>query len=295
MSLGASATWVDPTGTEWPLTTPEFGWFTPNSVAEALGAAPITITTFPDPRGGTEPQHIQPGSRRITWPLHIFGSTHTEFLSRWRTLGRAFTRTRRDGPGRLIISRPDGTAREISAYYEAGWDGTPGMGFVEDDVALTLYCPDAYWADVIPETVLRQFSNWGTYLGDYPFVSNSQILGNTTIANPGEVEAWPIWRITGPTSLVTATNVTTGESWELDPNATGVAHGPLLAGETVTITTRKPTVRGPAGQIWTAAINFPTAVLWPLEPGDNQVTFALAAAGSGSQVELTYQPRYETA
>lgn len=290
---GASATWIDPTGTEWPLTDRSLGWCTLNAVAE-LGAAPVSIATIADPRGGSVPQHIQPVSRYITWPLHVWGDDHGQFLTRWRNLVRAFTRTRREGPGLLVVTRPDDSAREIEAFYSAGLPGTPGMGLLNDDAAITLYCPDPYWADRVPATVLREYGVWGSYLDPYPSVSGSQVLGDTVLPNPGEVEAWPTWVITGPTSLITATNVSTGDSWVLDPNAAGIAHGPLLAGETVTVTTRPPTVRGPAGEIWTAALNWPGATLWPLEPGDNAVTFTLAGAGAGSQVELTYKPRYET-
>jgi hypothetical protein len=64
-----------------------------------------------------------------------------------------------------------------------------------------------------------------------------------------------------------------------------------LTGGTVTVDT---TTEG-ATENWTGALNWPSAVLWPLEPGDNAVTFQLDGASTGSAVDLAFNPRYETA
>ncbi len=42
-------------------------------------------------------------------------------------------------------------------------------------------------------------------------------------------------------------------------------------------------------------LNWPEAVLWSLPPGDTPVTFQLDGAATGSAVDLTFHPRYETA
>lgn len=290
----ARARWIDPLGNEWPLDMAELGWFTLD-VVSGLGAAPIAMTTDDAPRGGSSVRHIQPVSRLITWPLHIYGQNHTEFLTRWRQLVRAFTMTRRRGPGRLVISRSDGTEREILAYYQEGFNGEPGHGYVEDDVVLTLFCPDAYWRDADAIVQTRAYGVAGSYLSPYLTLASSQVLGETTLTNPGDTEAYPDWTITGPASLITVTNDSTGESWTLDPNATGIAHGPLLVGETVTVSTDPPAIRGPGGAVWTAALNWPGAVLWPLDEGQVDVTFAVTGAAAGTSVSLAFRPRYETA
>lgn len=289
----ATATWIDPSGTAWPLTNPDLGYFTLDAVT-GLGATPINLTVDAAPRGGKTVRHIQPDSRTILWPLHMYGTSHVEFMQRYRALARAFTRTRREGPGTLVVARPDGTEREIQAYYEQGFDNQPGQGFLNDDVVLSLFCPDGYWRDRSALNQIRAYAVSGSHLNPYPTISSSQVLGATTLSNPGEAEAYPVWTITGPATLITVSNVDTGEGFIIDPNATGIAHGNLLTGETVTVTTEPPAIRGPAGQVWTAALNWPGAVLFPIDPGLTNVNFTVAGSGPGTSISLTFQPRYET-
>lgn len=289
---GASMQWIDPTGVTWQLDNPNLGWFLLDEVT-GLGAAPITLTTDPFPRGGSRVRWVQPEARLITLGLHIFGPDHPTFLSRWRSLGHAFARTRRDGPGRLVITRPDNTQREILAYYQEGWNNSPDAHFIDDDVVITLYAEDPFWRDPVDIVVPRTNVPPASFLSPYPTVSTTAAIGTTTLFNPGEADAWPDWIITGPFSSVTTTNRTTGESWTLNPSAPGIAHGPVLTGEQVRLTTDVMTVVGPDGSSWTGALNWPTASLWGLAPGDNDVVLTLGDAGFGSSFALTFKPRYE--
>lgn len=281
--------WIAPDGQEWPLDSPRLGWFTPRGRA-GLGAAPVEQVADPYPRGGSRVRHIQPQARVITWPLFVEGVSHLQFVERWRALVRAFTSTRRLGPGRLRVMRPDGTAREIEAFYQAGFDGEPGWGHTFDQVVLSLYCEDPYWRAAEAVSLPYGTDAAVSYLDPHLTVSPSSVLGVATATNPGDVEAWPEWTIVGPASAVTATNNTTGESFTLTPIGSA-----LTADQTVTITTDPPSVRGPAGQVWTGALNWPGAVLWGLQPGLNDVTFAVSGATSGTSITLSYVPRYETA
>lgn len=286
-------TWIAPDGSVWPLTTPELGWHTLDAVAGAFGVAPVALTADGNPRFGAQVRHIQAQPRIITWPLRVEGGDQTEFVGRWRQLARAFTQTRRLGPGVLRIARPDGSARQISAYYQQGFDGTPGAGWYYDDAIITLFCEDPYWSDVDPLTVTRQYvGSSDDFLAPFPLITSSQTLGDTVINNPGDVEAWPVWTIVGPASSVTATNSTRGEEFTLDPNWNG--GGDLTGSDTVAITTEPPTIVGPDGSSWAGALDWPDAELWPLDPGDNDVTFAVSGSAAGTQITLTFYPRYET-
>lgn len=291
----AVATYTDPSGTAWPLTDPQRGWFTLADGVTGLGAAPVTLTTDPHPRGGVRVRHVQPDSRSIVWPLHVYGTSHTEFLSRWRALARAFTDTSRRGPGILEIARPDGSPRRISVYYQEGFEGQgqTGYGITSDSAILTLFCEDPYWVDPAPRTVHREHSVGEDFFVPFPSVSSSQVLGATTVTNPGDVTVWPEWTITGPASLVTFTRSDTGEAFTLDPSAVG--HGALVAGEQVTVRTDPPQVRFQDGSNWVGALDWPGAVLWGLAPGENAVVFQLDGSGPGSAVDLSFNPRYETA
>lgn len=287
----ASARYIDPTGAVWPLTNTEIGWFTLSEGVSGLGAAPYELTKDAHPRGGSRLRHAQPVERMIVWPLYVYGDTHQELIGRWRTLATAFTRTLREGPGWLEIARPGGDRRRIAVIYEDGWDGRgeQGWGIRSDTAIVSLYCPDPYWLGE-PVTEHREHGAGVDFLDPYPQVSSSQVLGETVLHNPGDVEAWPVWTITGPASKVTMINEDTGEAFEITP-----LDGPLGEGDQVTVTTDPPRVRGPNGEVWTAALNWPGAVLWPLRPGPNRVSFQLDGADDGSSVRLEYRPRYETA
>ena len=109
------ATWTDPTGVEWPLThtAPERGYFTTFGIA-GWAATTYEITTDPMARGGESVRHIRAQPARLTWPLHVWGDTHQEFLQRYRDLRRAIMMTvHRNAPGVLTVSRPDGSGRTI--------------------------------------------------------------------------------------------------------------------------------------------------------------------------------------
>ncbi|MGK5531531.1 phage tail protein [Streptomyces sp. URMC 129] len=296
----AVVTYYDPTGAAWPLSHRPSGWFLKAEGTSGLGAAPATVTTDPHPRGGVRVRHVQPDARHIILPIHVWGRSHHEFVVRWRAWGTALTRTTRRGPdgrpvspGVLEIARPSGDRRRIAVVYEGGWDGLgrAHSGRIWDVGTPQLLAEDPYWYNPVPVTDHREAAAPQDFLVPYPTITSGQILGATVLTNPGDVIAWPQWTITGPASLVTFTNATTGEAFSLDPAKVG---GTLAAGETVTISTDPPRVRkGPAN--WIGALNWPDAVLWGLEPGPNEVTFALAGSGPTSRVDVTYYPRYQTA
>lgn len=280
------ATWLAPDGTVWSLCDRSLPWITLATWSSVTGAAPIQLTTDDHPRGGARIRHIQPMPRVMIWPVRVSAPTHLEFVAAVRQIAGAFTQTRRLGPGTIRISRPDGTSREIEAHYEAGISGEPGQSVVRDLFAMSLFCEDPYWRDVTPTVVARAFSAPLNYYDPYASISSGQVLGETTIANDGDVEAWPSWTITGPMTQLAATNHTTGEAFVLDAT--------LLASQVATITTDPPSVRGPGGVNWSGMLDWPDAVLWGLVPGANDVDFAVAGAAAGTRIELSYKRRYET-
>ena len=283
-------TWTAPDGTVIPLTNRSLGWWLiPGAVY--LGAAPVTVVTDPNPRGGVTVRHVQPEMRIVALTAHVQGATHVEFMSRWRQLSRAFTQTRRLGPGVLTVTQPDGVSRQISAYYQSGMDGQPGLGWLQDQPVITLLCEDPYWTDVEDTTVVRTYSagDAESFLAPFPHITDSRVLGSTTISVDGDAEVWPVWTITGPASGITATRSDTGDSFTLTPIG-----GAMIAGDTVTITTDPPSVIGPAGTSWIAALDWPDAVLWGLPPGDTPVVFTVSGGDVTTSITLAYRNRWET-
>ncbi len=284
------AVWIAPDGTQWPLTdkSPTRGWFTTPDVS-GWGMVPVEYTLDPMARGGESVRSAKITSARVVWPLHIYGDTHQEFLDRYRAVKRAFTMTALRGQaGTLIVYRPDGHGRQISAFYEDGFRGQGGENWVFANAAITLLCPDAYWLDLETTTITRSFAGGGaSFLSPFPTISSSQVLGNTTITNAGDVTAWPTWTINGPMTSLTAVNNTTSQAFTLTYT--------LLVGETITITTNRPTIRGPAGQNLIGSLNWPAASLWGLGVGDNDVVFTVAGGAAGTAIQLAFNARYEGA
>ncbi|WP_170208812.1 phage tail domain-containing protein [Micromonospora pisi] len=271
---------------------PDRGYCTLNDVT-GLGATEGELTADPHPWGGTTIRHFFKSERIINWPLAVYAHTHRDYNNLWQSLVRVLAMTRTRGPGLLQIAQPEGTVREIEVVCTAGLKVAPGHGRNSNIAVLALYCADPHWRDPEPTVVEREFAVGGSpYLAPYPSISSSRVLGDTTIDNPGEVEAWPEWEIDGPASSIVATNLTTGLSFTLNPDWNG--DGPLAAGETVTITTFPPRLRGPAGQVWTGALDWTGARLWPLAPGTNSVRFEVAGANVGTRISLSFRARYET-
>lgn len=284
-----SFSYIDPTGVEWPLSDigPDRGFFTPREVS-GWGARPFEYSLDPVPRGGDAVRYIRAQSARITWPLHIWGETHIEFAERYRTVRRAFLATvHMNAPGLLRVALPDGTAREIEVFYESGFEGQGGENWLFANPVLTLMCPDGYWRDTTPTTVTRTHTITAqSFLNPFLTVSSSQVLGATLVDNPGDVEAWPEWVITGPMTSLTATSNTLGQEFIL-------THSLATNADQIRVTTLRPTVRGPADENLVAALNWPDAYLWALAPGLNDVEFVVGGASTGTSVSLTFYPRYD--
>ncbi len=295
-------TWRTPRGIHVPLNTPAFEWFLLSEFA-GIGAAPISIVTDEDPRGGTSIRHIQPQNRVITVPLYIEGRNFTELSERRDTLIEAFTETTEYGPGQLVVTRPDGSVRQIDAYYQSGM-GDFGPGMTQCILTVSLYAPRPYWTSLRPQLIVRSYPlvTGINFLGvGFPRLTDSSASGTRTMVNVGDVKAWPKWTITGPAQSVTATNHTTGKTWTLD--AVGFRSA-LLLGETVTITTQPVRVTGPLigdSTSWAGAITWPEAELWSLAKGNNEIEFEIlgAALGSGgvtgTSITIEYYPQYESA
>lgn len=298
--------WVDPDGAVWPLseTTEDIGWFT--LWPSGTEAAPIEITTDPRPRGGESVRAISQKPASIQWPLEIFGSTHAQFVSRYRQISRAFKlTTRRERPGLLITQRPDATTRVIEAFYAEGLSGEPQQGHLFARPVITLFCPDGKWRDEQPQVLDWTFAASGggpapvNFFAPYLSLADSRELGSgtgeeddpaslTTVTNPGDEEAWPVWTITGP--------LTQFRAWSTTLDARFTFTYPLTAGQSVTISTDPDMVRGPAGENLSEHINWfdPGGTeLWPLSDGPNLIGLAVEGAGTGTAVRLTFYPRYD--
>lgn len=321
-------TWIDPDGREWPLsnTSEDLGWFT--LWPSGWGAAPIEITTDQLPRGGEAVRAIASKPATLQWPLEIFGRTHDEFVSRYRRISRAFKlTTRRQRPGVIRVQRPDGSVRQAEAYYADGLGAEAEQNHLFARPVVSLLVPEGKWRAASAVIAERSFTGSGgtdpedppeepeepvTFFSPYLSVTSSNVVGSpgggdpgggsgdsgggtgddpaslTTITNPGDEEAWPVWTITGPMTQLRAWNVTLGTRFALTYS--------LGVQQTITITTAVPTVRGPGDSNLSKHIDWFNAAgteLWPLTDGANTVGLEVDGAGTTTKVRMEFTPRYD--
>jgi phage-related protein len=112
------------------------------------------------------------------------------------------------------------------------------------------------------------------------------LLGENTVVNSGDADAYPVWTIHGP-GQPTITNQTTGRSFGL--NVT------LSSDEVVVVDTR-PTFQSAIDQDnndrWNDLLKSSPRDLWSLAPGTNDLSLSLTGSDAESKIVLSYTRRW---
>lgn len=284
-------TYVDPDGQSWPLSDRNSGVVA--TACAGIGGPPRSLTAVSLPSGGAIPQFYRRATRPITIGVFVEGATQGEFLARMDAWALALWNERNGdpAPGTLIVARPDGTSRQIPVMCTDGADQSDDdatkSGLTWSTFALTFQALESLWEDA---TAIDLTFGVAPAAGIPPMppiaLAPPTLLGQNTIVNSGDAEAYPVWTITGP-GTPTLANTTTGRSFGL-----GVALG---SGETVTVDTRptmQSAVDGTGADRWGDLVKSSPRDLWPLVPGTNVLNLDLASSGAGSQVVLSYTRRW---
>lgn len=282
------AEWVAPDGSQWPLTYAQGARYFLTAGVAGLGSVPISIAVDTMPRGGSRARSQRAEARIVTLPLFLAGDEHADWVDLFGGLEDAFTQTEPGNPGILRIVRPGGVERRILALYDNGFEPSGGDDWRWSVVPISLYCEDGHFYDPTPIVLERAYTAGGTsFLDHFPRVSSGAVLGATTLTNPGQVKAYPTIRIDGPFSSFTATNNTTGETFEIIPGSA------LIAGEARIVTADPPTITDENGDSALGDLTMPGSVLWGLVRGDNAITFTAVGAGAGTLVTVSFNARYK--
>lgn len=299
-----AVTWIDPDGTSWDLSNDgiDSPWFTMDGPA-GWQAPPFELVTDPLPRGGEQLRFVRQQPKTMHWPIYIGNrESHEKFTGYYRQLVRAIVLTAIDQkPGYLRVARPNGRYRQIACVYQEGLEGEAGENYSFAKPTVSFWCPDGFWSSDRATTAARDFvaagaGTSGNFYAPFLSVGSSKVLTGsasdpaTVVTNPGDVLAWPTWKIVGPMTKLTARNDTAGTRFSLTYN--------LAAGQTITIATNRPSVRGPGDANLTKYVDWfnPAGTeLWPLLRGNNNVFFQLDGANTGTHVEMNFVPRYATA
>ncbi len=262
---------------------------------EGLHMPPVDLIAENVPRQpGGRLREVRFLAREIDVPLRLLAATPAALAASVRTLLGWFNPTRAVAPV-LRFTAPDGAQREIAVRYVKGLDFNDDLGAWRTDrrTTLVLRAYDPFWYDRNERIGNYRLGEWRELFFPLPplRLTPSTVFAGPTIANDGDVEAWPVWTIAGPGVNPTIRNVTTGKALTLT--------GTLVAGQTLTIDTRPRTERAPYGKTlrlqdganWLPNLA-PGSALWPLARGANAVQIELTGATAQSAVSYSLRPPY---
>jgi hypothetical protein len=278
---GEVTQWIDADGTATAL---EVEW---NATGRGMPPASFEEDRVPE-RAGSRLRAVRHGTREMTLPLWITGSSESDLWATLRALALTMDPTR--GDGKLRVTSIVGDQREVTCRYAAGLELNERLGDTAGPLLqraqVVFRVHDPYWYAVSDTTQSFTVGTPATFFPFFPLrLSSSEVYATGSITNAGDVETWPVWTITGPGSAIVLRNQTTGKSLSLSTT--------LGAGESVVIDTREgvKTVTHSSGANLFSSLSS-TSSLWPLARGVNALQIEMSAATSASLVTLAYRPRY---
>jgi|HubBroStandDraft_6_1064221.scaffolds.fasta_scaffold01226_7 hypothetical protein len=223
-------------------------------------------------------------ARTVVIPIISGGLRHGR--PELRALARALDPARGMGRLRSVGFSSGGTGRELNCVYQAGLDALKEEFPNFSRVALQFRAPDPYWVDQTEQ--VRDFAPANVDTEWFPFfpldLGGTNILGNFSITNGGDAEAWPTIDVGGPGENFIFQNLTTGQRMAIS--------GVVAAGAILRIVTL-PGARAVSygGANWFSHLSR-DSVLWGLAPGLNllRVTYETTTA----RIQLRWRLRYLT-
>ena len=283
-------------------------WVDPDGTAHTISPRQDAIATLFDLKGRYMPPvefteddvPLQPGSRlrearvrprEVDLAVMLNGTTESILRQNLRAWLYRLDPSR--GDGRLRVTGPDGSQREIICRYSTGMQGdeTPSTsGQWWQKALFVLRAVDPFWYSVSPIVATYTVGAAAAFFPFFPLVlATSGVFASPTIVNAGDVEAWLVWVAVGPCTSLTLTNLTTGKVLALTAT--------LVAGETVTIDTRpgyktvvKTSIGGTTSNLFSSLSN--TSSLWPLMHGSNSVRIEMTGTAAESEARLIYYERW---
>ncbi len=275
--------WIDPAGTEYDL----MRWLR-RGRSGFLSLSFDHVEEDVPGEAGTRLVEVTTGPGELSLPMLIELPTLADLWRERRLLNHLFDPTR--GDGRLRSTAPDGAVRDLYCRHRGRLFEEENPSNFNPDPAwqrftLTLRAHEPYWRDAAER--VATYATTGTIAEWFPFpplrLVSSTVFATPTIDNPGAVEAWPLWLITGPGADPVLRNVTTGEVLRIA--------GTLGAGERVTIDTR-PGAKVVEKSDGTNLYPQDGSTLWALSPGLNAVEIQMVNATGESRVQLNFASRY---
>ncbi|MEV3860709.1 phage tail domain-containing protein [Streptomyces sp. NPDC050095] len=289
-------------GEEIPLTALQ-GSKWPNAImqpgATGLDMPPFGVFSDESPNlDGSIFRSARAAAREVMIPVYLHGIDRQTV----NAMKRKFFQSLNPKRGYCLIrfTEGNGRSRQLTAYYKGGMEGAEGEagGFTWAKYGLQFTAMDPWF---YPTT--WQTSKWSFGAGDpllstinsfFPLHISDGVLGGAgealTISNPGDIEAWPVWKLYGPIKSFTLDSPD-GDSITASPPSDGTDL--VATGRVLTIDTRpgRKTVRDDRGVNYWAKLDA-APQFWSVEPGDTSASISVVTGSGKASVVLTFQPRY---
>lgn len=275
--MAETITWIDADGTSTVLTTflPVSGRHMPPIAFEEEGV--------PE-QPGLRLRAVRHREREFVIGVLFREGSDAELREAIRDLVAKMDPTR--GDGIIRVTAPGGDQREIVCRYAAGLELDEQPAWRSQKAPVVFKAHDPYWRATSDTQQPFELGDTATFFPFFPLrLTSSEIFADATVTNLGDVDAWPVWTITGPGSAITLRNLTTGKQLTLSVT--------LGAGESVVIDTRpgaKTVVRDDGTNEFPELSS--ASSLWPLQRGANGVRVEMTSATTDSLVLLAWRPRY---
>lgn len=265
--------------------------------ASGLDMPPFDLHSDDSPNlDGSIYRGVRAVQREILLPVFVYGIDRKTFLQFKRKLASALNP--KNGHCVLTFMESDGVARRIQCYYKGGMEGNESSdfsGFRWISYGIQLAAMDPWFYGDAQVAASWSFGTSLPFLGTESFLPltlspGTQATDILTVENPGDIEAWPIWKLTGPLRSFTFTGPE-GTSWGIPANEdeTDV----LAEGRTLTVDCRPgfKTVKDDLGINYFPALSANPS-LWSLPAGTSTVQTELVAGSGLASVAMSLNPRY---
>jgi hypothetical protein len=266
--------------------------------ASGLDLPPFELHTDDSPNlDGSMFRGARAAARQILLPVYVYGIDRKTLRSFKRKLANALNP--KMGYCVLTFIESSGVARRIQCYYAGGMEGnesadSSGFRWISYGIQLTATDPWFYGDTEIGAD--WSFGSAQPFLGN-PFLpiklgKGTRSTGTLTVNNPGDIEAWPVWSITGPIKSFEFTGPD-GTSWGIPAQAGGA--DALLNGRTLTIDCRpgyKTVLDDQGTNYFPLMASSPS--LWSIPPGTSTVQADLVSGSGTPTVTMALFPRYST-
>lgn len=267
--------------------------------AQGLGVGPVELFSDPLPQDdGSMFRGVRLGDNDIFLPIALLADDPEDLrVLRERIVSLCHPlRLNRTNQVTVTLAWADGERRSATGRFVAGIPGNYGSDEAGGDwqiLGVVIRCLDPFWYSEpvslgpfrVAEAAKDFLSEWDDF---FPIeLAASQVMGEATITNPGDVDTFPTWYIEGPGSELTLTNEATGKTLVLTTTVDVVNIDTRLTSDTALTVTDGDDVN---------LFEFLSddSSLWPLVPGEQTVTMTLTGATEDSGIWVSFATRRTT-